>query len=92
MADFSTDHRRLFHQQEEVARAEGGKDIARRPSQHPSATPPRSTSLPPSSYASLAGSRGSAGTRVAVVGAVAVRPAGAQAGSWVLGAATALQH
>jgi hypothetical protein len=30
--------------------------------------------------------------RVAVVGPVAVRPAGAQAGSGVLGAATALQH
>jgi hypothetical protein len=40
----------------------------------------------------LAGARRSAGTRVVVVGAVAVPPAGARAGSRVIGAATALQH
>jgi hypothetical protein len=46
---------------EKVARAEGGKDVARHLSQLPSATPPRSTSLPPSSYASLVGARGRRG-------------------------------
>jgi hypothetical protein len=70
---------------EEVACAEGRQDVARRPSQHPSATPPRSAFLPLSSYASLVGARGSAGTRVVVVGAVADQPAGARAGSVGLG-------
>jgi hypothetical protein len=72
----------------------GGRDAGRRPCQCLLAAPPRSAFLPPSSSAWRAGARvrGPSVTRMAMVGAVADRPAGAQAGSDVLGAAIALQH
>jgi hypothetical protein len=72
---------------EEVESAEGARDEGRRHSQRPSAIPPHSVSLPPSSSASRAEARGLAASRAVMTEEEAVRPAGARAGSEVLGAA-----
>ncbi len=77
---------------EEVESAEGARDEGRRHSRHLSAVPPHSVSLPPSSSASRAEARGPAASRAAMAGEEEVRPAGARAGSEVLGAATSPQR
>jgi hypothetical protein len=77
---------------EEVESAEGARDEGRRRSRRPSAVPPHTFSLPPSSSASRAEVRGPAASRAAMVEEEAVRPAGARAGSEVLGAATSLRR
>jgi hypothetical protein len=66
---------------------EGGRDTVRGHHRRLSAIPPCSVFLPPS----LSASRAEA-SRAAMVGAEAVRPAGARDGSEVLGTAKALQH
>jgi hypothetical protein len=73
---------------EEVESVEGARDEGRRHSRRPSAVPPHSISLPPSSSASRAETRGPAASRAAMAGEEAVQPAGAWAGSEVLGVAT----
>ncbi len=73
---------------EEVEGAEGARDEGRRHSRLPSAVPPHSVSLPPFSSASRAEARGPAASRAEMAGEEAVWPAGARAGSEVLGAAT----
>jgi hypothetical protein len=65
----------------EVARAVVGRDAGRSPPLCPSATRPPGASLPPFSSASQAVARGPVETRVARVGAVVARLAGARAGS-----------
>jgi hypothetical protein len=72
---------------EEVESAEGARDEGRRHSQCPSAIPPHSVSLPPSSSALWAEARRPAASRAVMAEEEAVRPAGARAGSEVLGAA-----
>ncbi len=71
---------------------EGGIDEGRRHLPHPSAAPPRNVFLPPFSSASQAEARGLAKSRAAMAMAEAARPAGARAGSEVLGTAIALQR
>jgi hypothetical protein len=75
---------------EEVEYAEGGTDVGRRHHPRPSAAPPCSVFLPLFSSASQAEARGAAKSHAAM--AEVVRPAGARAGSEVLGTASALQH
>ncbi len=68
----------------------GGTDVGRRHHLRPSAAPPRSVFLPLFSSASQAEARGAAKSRAAMV--EVVWPAGARAGSEVLGTVSALQH
>jgi hypothetical protein len=77
---------------EEVESAEGARDEGHRYSLRPSAVPPHSVSLPPSSSASRAEERGPAASRAVMAEEEAVRPAGAWARSEVLGAATSPQR
>ncbi len=72
--------------------AEGGRDEGRRHSRRPSADPPRRVFLPASSSASRAEALGLAASRAAMAEEEAVQPAGARAGSEVLGAAKAPQR
>jgi hypothetical protein len=70
----------------------GGIVVGRRHLPRPSAAPPRNVFLPPFLSASQVEARGLAKSRAATAMAEAVRPAGARAGSEVLGTASALQH
>ncbi len=72
--------------------AEGGTDAGRRHFPLPSAAPPRNVFLPLFSSASQAEVRGLAKSLAAMAMAEAARPAGARAGSEVLGTAGAQQH
>jgi hypothetical protein len=72
---------------EEVESAEGARDEGRCNSQRPSTIPSHSVSLPPSLSASQAEARGPAASRAVMTEEEAVRPAGAQVGYEVLGAA-----